>query len=61
MAVLFNLISDVTGGVRFTVVEERPLVPARSDFVPAAGCWIVSSVPVSLSLVWCRRPRGRRA
>ena len=56
MAVLFNLISDVTGGVRFTVVEERPLVPARSDFVPA-GCWIVSSVPVSLSLVWCRRPR----
>ena len=34
MAVLFNLISDVTGGVRFTVVEERPLVPGRSDFVP---------------------------
>ena len=60
MAVLFNLISDVTGGVRFTVVEEETARPRRSDFVPAAGCWIGSSAQVSLSLAWCLPRDGQR-
>lgn len=33
MALLFNLISDLTGGVRVTVLEEEPAPPAR----PASG------------------------
>ena len=40
--------SDVTGGVRF-VVEEETARPRPGDFVPAAGCWIGLSAPVSLS------------
>ena len=36
-AVLFNLISDVTGGVRLTVVEEE--TPARGRAGPAGGFW----------------------
>jgi Transmembrane domain of unknown function (DUF3566) len=43
LAVLFNLISDLVGGVRFTVVEEqvlRPVSPPR----PAPGAAVPSSV-----------------
>ena len=43
LAVLFNLISDLVGGVRFTVVEEqvlRPVSPSR----PAPGAAAPSSV-----------------
>lgn len=37
MAVLFNLISDVTGGVRFTVVEEETARPRPKRLRPRRG------------------------
>ena len=37
MAVLFNLISDVTGGVRFTVVEEETARPRPKRIRPRRG------------------------
>ena len=37
MAVLFNLISDVTGGVRFTVVEEETARPRPKRLRPRSG------------------------
>ncbi|HMK11459.1 MAG TPA: DUF3566 domain-containing protein [Acidimicrobiales bacterium] len=48
LAVLFNLISDLVGGVRFTVVEEqvlRPVAPARPP--AAAGPSTVDGAPQS--------------
>ncbi len=54
MAVLFNLISDITGGVRFTVVEEETARPRPkrtrprhgvSVGVPAAGPHEMPSTP----------------
>ena len=36
LAVLFNLISDLVGGVRFTVVEEQVLRPVQPT-KPAPG------------------------
>lgn len=41
MAVLFNLISDVTGGVRFTVVEEETARPRPKRTRPRHGARIV--------------------
>ena len=37
MAVLFNLISDVTGGIRFTVVEEETARPRPKRIRPRRG------------------------
>ncbi|MEM9467915.1 MAG: DUF3566 domain-containing protein [Actinomycetota bacterium] len=37
MAVLFNLISDITGGVRFTVVEEETARPRPKRLRPRRG------------------------
>jgi len=37
MAVLFNLISDVTGGIRFTVVEEETARPRPKRIRPRPG------------------------
>ena len=37
MAVLFNLISDLTGGVRFTVVEEETARPRPKRLRPRTG------------------------
>jgi hypothetical protein len=34
LAVLFNLISDLVGGVRFTVIEEETARPLASELVP---------------------------
>ena len=41
-AVVFNLISDLVGGIRLTVVEEESLRPAasrRREPGPAPGPW----------------------
>ena len=53
-AVLFNLISDVTGGVRLTVIERRR--PARARAGPAGGFWWPPRLPM-----WNRRPNPRPA
>ena len=37
VAVLFNLISDVTGGIRFTVVEEETARPRPKRLRPRRG------------------------
>jgi hypothetical protein len=46
MAVLFNLISDVTGGVRFTVVEEETARPRPKRTRPRSGRPIAAGGPV---------------
>lgn len=45
MAVMFNLISDVTGGVRFTVVEEETARPRPKRTRPRHGARIVPANP----------------
>ncbi len=42
MAVLFNLISDITGGVRFTVVEEETARPRPKRTRPRHGARVVA-------------------
>jgi hypothetical protein len=42
MAVLFNLISDITGGVRFTVVEEETARPRPKRTRPRHGARIAT-------------------
>lgn len=44
MAVLFNLISDVTGGVRFTVVEEETARPRPKRTRPRHGARLTTPV-----------------
>jgi ABC-type antimicrobial peptide transport system permease subunit len=34
LSVLFNLISDLVGGIRFTVIEEETARPMASELVP---------------------------
>jgi hypothetical protein len=41
LAVLFNLISDLVGGLRFTVIEEQILRPVS----PAAGASAKQAAP----------------
>ena len=43
MAVLFNLISDVSGGVRFTVVEEETAQPRPKHTRPRLGARLVGA------------------
>ncbi|MEQ8841538.1 MAG: DUF3566 domain-containing protein [Acidimicrobiales bacterium] len=45
MAVLFNLISDLTGGVRFTVVEEETARPRPKRTRPRHGARIAGPAP----------------
>jgi hypothetical protein len=45
MAVLFNLISDITGGVRFTVVEEETARPRPKRTRPRHGARIAAPAP----------------
>jgi len=47
MAVLFNLISDVTGGIRFTVVEEETARPRPKRIRPRPGVLRRIAVPPS--------------
>lgn len=51
MAVLFNLISDVTGGVRFTVVEEETARPRPKRTRPRHGGRPVGPVATSTGAV----------
>jgi len=46
MSVLFNLISDITGGVRFTVVEEETARPRPKRTRPRHGARIAAPAPV---------------
>ena len=46
MAVLFNLISDITGGVRFTVVEEETARPRPKRLRPRRGMRPTGHAPV---------------
>ncbi len=46
MAVLFNLISDITGGVRFTVVEEETARPRPKRLRPRRGMRPTGQPPV---------------
>ncbi len=47
MSVLFNLISDITGGVRFTVVEEETARPRPKRTRPRHGARVVAPAPAA--------------
>ena len=47
MAVLFNLISDLTGGVRFTVVEEETARPRPKRTRPRHGVGVAMAGPAA--------------
>ncbi|MEM9202488.1 MAG: DUF3566 domain-containing protein [Actinomycetota bacterium] len=49
MAVLFNLISDVTGGVRFTVVEEETARPRPKRLRPRRGMRPTGRAPAAVA------------